>query len=62
MKAMKAAIALAAIGLVLCLWLLVRVNWYNFSTFMLVAQPLLIIAVLIFAGAVVKALKRQRLL
>ena len=62
MKAMKTAIALAAIGLVLCLWLLIRVNWYNFSAFMLVAQPLLVISVLIFGGAVVKALRRQRLL
>lgn len=62
MKAMKTAIALAAIGLAFCLWLLIRVNWYNFSAFMLVAQPLLIIAVLIFGGAVVKALRRQRLL
>lgn len=62
MKAMKTAIVLAAVGLLLCLWLLIGVNWYNFSAFMLVAQPLLILAVLIFAGAVVKALRRQGLL
>ena len=60
MKAVRLAIALAAIGLVFCLWLLVRVDWYNFLAFMLLAQPLLLVAVLIFVVAVVKELRRMR--
>ena len=59
MKAVRLAIALAAIGLVFCLWLLVRVDWYNFLAFMLLAQPLLLVAVLIFVVAVVKELRRM---
>lgn len=62
MNAVRAAIVLAALGLLLCLWLLAGVNWYNFSAFMLLAQPLLIVAVLIFAGAVVKALRQRGVL
>jgi len=62
MKAVQTAIVLAAIGLILSLWLLVGVNWYNFSAFMLVAQPLLIVAVVIFVAAVVKVLRQQGVL
>jgi hypothetical protein len=62
MKAVRVAIALAVIGLVLCLWLLVRVDWYNFLAFMLLAQPLLLVAALIFAGAALKELRQKGVL
>lgn len=55
----RLALALAAIGLAICLWLLVGVSWYNFIAFMLVAQPLLVVAVLIFAGVLLRDLKRK---
>lgn len=59
MKTVRAAILFALIGLVLCLWLLVRVDWYNFVAFMMVAQPLLVLGLLIFIGVVVRELKRR---
>ena len=40
---------LAAVGILLCLWMLVGVTWYNFIAFMMVAQPLLLLAIVIFA-------------
>jgi hypothetical protein len=61
MKTVRTAIALAAVGIVLCLWLLVRVSWYSFVAFMLLAQPLLLLAVLIFLGAVARDLKKKGL-
>lgn len=61
MKTVRTAIVLVAVGIVLCLWLLVRVSWYNFMAFMLLAQPLLLVAVLIFLGAVVRDLRRRGL-
>ena len=54
MKTLKIALVLAAIGVVISLWLLVQVTWASFVAFMLVAQPLLLVAVLMFAVAVVK--------
>ena len=62
MKVARAAIVMAFIGVLLCLWLLVRVTWYNFIAFMLIAQPLLVLAVLIFAIAAVRGLKRSGVL
>jgi hypothetical protein len=62
MKAIRLAIVLALIGLVLSLWLLVRVGWYNFLAFMLLAQPLLLVAALIFAGAALKELRQKGVL
>jgi hypothetical protein len=59
MIALRIAIVLAMIGVILCLWLLVEVNWYNFVAFMMVAQPLLLLAVLIFAASVVRELRRS---
>ncbi len=41
MKAIMVAIVLTAVGMVVCLWLLAGVTWYNFVAFMLLAQPLL---------------------
>ena len=62
MKAVRVAIGLAVIGVILCLWLLVRVGWYNFLAFMLLAQPLLLVAALIFAGAALKELRQKGVL
>lgn len=58
MKLLEVALVLAMIGVVLCLWLLVKVNWYNFVAFMLVAQPLLLLAVLMFAIAVLREINK----
>jgi hypothetical protein len=62
MKAVRVAIGLAVIGVILCLWLLVRVDWYTFLAFMLLAQPLLLVAVLIFVGAVLRELRQKGVL
>jgi hypothetical protein len=58
MTLVRIAILLAAIGVVLCLWLLLQVTWYNFIAFMLIAQPLLLVAVLIFV--IVAAKERSK--
>jgi len=62
MTAIRTAILLAALGAALCLWLLVSVSWYSFLAFMLVAQPLIVVAVLIFLGAVLKELRQKGVL
>jgi hypothetical protein len=62
MKAVRVAIGLAVIGVILCLWLLVRVDWYTFLAFMLLAQPLLLVAALIFAAAVLRELRQKGVL
>ena len=62
MTALRIALVLAFIGVVLCLWLLIQVDWYNFVAFMMVAQPLLLLAVLIFAVAVVRELRNKGML
>lgn len=59
MRALRIALVLAMVGVVLCLWLLVQVNWYNFMAFMLVAQPLLLVAIVIFAVAAVRELRHH---
>jgi hypothetical protein len=57
MTAIRIAIILAVIGDLLCLWLLINVTWYNFSTFMLVTQPLLLVAVLLFVGVLIREIR-----
>jgi hypothetical protein len=59
MKTVRTALVLAMIGVVLSLWLLVEVKWYNFMVFMLVAQPLLLAAMLMFLVALVREARRQ---
>jgi len=59
MRTVQTALVLAMIGVVLCLWLLVDVRWYSFIAFMVVAQPLLLLAVVLFAAAVVKRLRER---
>jgi len=58
--AIRLAIVLAAIGTLLCLWLLIKVTWYNFALFMMVAQPLLVVAVLLFVGALIREIRVVR--
>jgi len=59
MTSVRIAIALAAVGLLLCVWLLVGVTWYSFMAFMLVAQPLLLVALVIFVVAVIRELRHR---
>ena len=62
MNTVRTAIVLAAVGVLLCLWLLVKVSWYSFVAFMMVAQPLLVVAALIFVVALVRDLRRHGVL
>ncbi len=59
MKAARLAIVLSVIGLLLCLWLFLGVAWYNFAAFMLLAQPLLGLGLLIFVVALSREMKRR---
>lgn len=60
--AIQLAIVLAAVGVLLCLWMLVGVTWYNFIAFMMVAQPLLFLAIVIFVGVVLRDMRRKGVL
>jgi hypothetical protein len=59
MNSIRVAIILAAVGLLMCLWLLAGVAWYNFMAFMLLAQPLMLLALVIFVMAVVREVRRR---
>jgi hypothetical protein len=61
-RLVRLAIALAAVGLLLCVWLLVQVTWYNFVAFMVLAQPLLLAAVVVFVIVAARDLKRRGVL
>ena len=61
MTLLRLSIVLAAIGFVLCIWLLAQVTWYTFVAFMVVAQPLLLTALLIFLVVAVRDLRRRDL-
>jgi hypothetical protein len=58
-KTARLAIVLSFIGLLLCLWLFLGVAWYNFAAFMLLAQPLLGIGLLILVVALSREMKRR---
>jgi hypothetical protein len=58
----RVGICIAVIGLVLCFWLLVQVTWYNFVAFMVLAQPLLLAALVIFVIVAGRDLKRRGVL
>lgn len=62
MRMARLAIVLTAIGLVLCLWLFTGVAWYNFAAFMMVAQPLLLLSLVIFVVAVAREMRRRGML
>ena len=59
-KLLRLAIALAVAGIVLCLWLLAGVTWYNFFLFMVIAQPLLLAAFVLFAIALLQELAQRK--
>jgi hypothetical protein len=58
MNLVKVAMLLSAVGTVLCLWLLVKVTWYNFLVFMLVAQPLLLLGAVCYVIVALRELRR----
>jgi hypothetical protein len=62
MMAIKTAMVLTAIGVALCLWLLMGVTWYNFLAFMLLVQPLLLLGAVIYVGIVLRDLRRKGVL
>ena len=62
MSSLRLAIALTAVGILLCLALLLNAAWYSFVAFMLVAQPLLLVGFIVFVGAVVAELRRKEVL
>jgi hypothetical protein len=62
MTAIKTAMVLTAIGVALCLWLLMGVTWYNFLAFMLLVQPLLLLGAVIYVGIVLRDLRRKGVL
>ena len=62
MTAIKTAMVLTAIGIALCLWLLMGVTWYNFLAFMLLVQPLLLLGAVIYVGIVLRDLRRKGVL
>ena len=62
MKTIRVAIVLAALGLLLCIWLLSGVTWYNFVASMVLAQPLLLAALVLFVIAGARDLRRRGVL
>jgi hypothetical protein len=62
MRAIKTAMLLTAIGTALCLWLLIRVSWYNFLAFMLLAQPLVLLGAAVYVGIAIRDLRRKGVL
>ena len=62
MRTIKTAMLLTAIGIALCLWLLMGVTWYNFLAFMLLAQPLVLLGAAVYVGIVLRGLRRKGVL
>jgi hypothetical protein len=58
MGPLQIAIVLAAAGVAVCLLLFASVTWYTFVLFMLVAQPLFLVAFALYAWSVLRGLKR----
>jgi hypothetical protein len=58
-KLLRLAIALAVVGLLLCVWLLVQVTWFNFDAFMMIAQPLLLAALVLLVIVAARDLTRR---
>jgi hypothetical protein len=59
---LRLSMALAAMGALLSLALFLHAGPYTLVAFMFVAQPLLLLAVVLFAIQVLKDLRRERLL
>jgi hypothetical protein len=61
-KALALALGLTALAMVICLGLFIHAVWYTFVLFMLVAQPLLLVAAGLFGWAVVRDLRQKGVL
>jgi hypothetical protein len=61
-RALRLALVCAGVAVLLCLWLFVHAVWYTFVLFMLVAQPLLLAAAVLFGWTVVRDLRRKGVL
>lgn len=59
---LRISMAVAALGALVSLALFLHAGPYTLVAFMFVAQPLLLLAVALFAVQVVKDLRRERLL
>lgn len=59
---LRLSMALAVLGALLSLALFLHAGPYTLVVFMFLAQPLLLLAVVLFAVQVVKDLRRERLL
>jgi hypothetical protein len=59
-RLLRAAILLAAAGIVICVWLFTGVTWLNFFFFMVLVQPLLLGAFVLFAFALLREFARLR--
>jgi hypothetical protein len=59
---LRVAIAAAAGGILICLWLLIGETPYTLVAFMFLAQPLLLVALVVFGWNVVLDLRRKGLL
>ena len=62
MRALALALGLTAIAVLICLALFIHAIWYTFVMFMLVAQPLVVVAVVLFGWAVVRDLRQKGVL
>lgn len=62
MRALTLALGLTALAIVICLGLFIHAVWYTFVLFMLVAQPLLVVAAVLFGWAVVRDLRDKGVL
>ena len=51
---------LLRLAIVLAVWLLAGVTWYNFFLFMVIAQPLLLAAFVLFAIALLQELAQRK--
>lgn len=59
MRVLRLALMCTAIAVLICLALFVHAVWYTFVLFMLVAQPLLVLATVLFVWTVLRDLRRK---
>jgi len=58
-RVLRLALMCTAIAVLICLALFVHAVWYTFVLFMLVAQPLLVLATVLFVWTVLRDLRRK---
>lgn len=59
MRVLRLALMCTGVAVLICLALFVHAVWYTFVLFMLVAQPLLVLATVLFAWTVLRDLRRK---